>query len=140
MKIHLTSPLCTLPSYAHDGDAGMDLTSIQSGTIAPHGRGVFNTGVICVIPKGDYGKVSARSGLAVKYGIDVGAGIIDSGYRGEIKVVLFNHSDEPFNVSIGMKIAQLIIMPCRRVAIEHVKFEQITNTVRGTDGFGSTGV
>ena len=98
----------------------------------------MKTGISVAIPEGCYGRIAPRSGLAVKRFIDVGAGVIDADYRGEIGVVLFNHSDEDFVVKPGDRIAQLILEKIETPTVKEA--EELPDTKRGTDGFGSTGV
>ncbi len=124
-------------SYAHPGDAGADLRSSQDLTIPARDRLVVPTGVKIALPQGHVGLVWPRSGLAVKQGLDCGAGVVDSQYRGEIKVLLFNHNDSEYQIKKGERIAQLLIQK-----VETVEFEQVDDldaTSRGENGFGSTG-
>jgi dUTP pyrophosphatase len=96
-----------------------------------------DTGISIQPPPGCYGRVAPRSGLAAKYGIDVGAGVIDSDYRGIIRVILFNHNDQPFTINVGDRIAQLILEQALSVPVEQV--QELSNTTRNANGFGSTG-
>ena len=126
-----------LPQYAHRGDAGADLRAVETRIIAPRGRELVATGIYLELPEGHAGLIWPRSGPAVKLGLDCGAGVIDSHYRGEIKVLLFNHSDEEIRIQSGDRIAQLIIQK-----VETVKFifsDHLSETARNTAGFGSTG-
>ena len=126
-----------LPQYAHRGDAGADLRAVETRIIAPRGRELVATGIHLELPEGYAGLIWPRSGPAVKLGLDCGAGVIDSHYRGEIKVLLFNHSDEEIRIQSGDRIAQLIIQK-----VETVKFifsDHLSETARNTAGFGSTG-
>jgi len=117
---------------------GYDLYSTED-TVVPcqAGRALVPTGIAVVLPEGVYGRVAPRSGLTVKHCIDVGAGVIDPDYTGEVKVVLFNHGDEDFEVKKGDRIAQLILEKCETPPIEELNI--IEDTERGSDGFGSTG-
>lgn len=130
-----------LPNYAHLFDAGADLVSIESATLAPGERKLIATGISMAIPEGYVGLVHPRSGLAVKNGIALvnAPGTIDAGYRGEIKVCLINlDPTEVVELPAGSRIAQLVIQK-----VDHAKFQVVTelpNTDRGTGGFGSTGV
>lgn len=130
------------PQYAHADDAGADLRAAEALTIQPGRRALVGTGVAIALPEGYAGFVVPRSGLAAKRGITIvnAPGTIDAGYRGEIKVTLLNTDlDEAFEVAVGDRIAQLIVMPVSRAMF--VPVEQLSNdTARGTDGFGSTGV
>ena len=126
-----------LPQYAHRGDAGADLRASETQIISPRGRELVATGIHLELPEGYAGLIWPRSGPAVKLGLDCGAGVIDSHYRGEIKVLLFNHSDDEIHVQSGDRIAQLIIQK-----VETVKFifsDHLSETARNTAGFGSTG-
>ncbi len=126
-----------MPSYAHPGDAGMDLYSIESYIIPPHEKKIVQTGISMEIPEGYFGSIRDRSGLAAKYGIHALGGVIDSGYRGEIGVILINLGKERFEIKKGDKIAQLLIQK-----IESPKILEVTDlseTSRGVGGFGSTG-
>lgn len=131
----------SLPSYAHEGDAGLDLCAAESSVIKPYERRLVPCGISLEIPKGYAGLVIPRSGLAIKHGISVvnAPGLIDSGYRGEIKVILINlDPNEPFTISKGDRIAQLMIVKASHVAIEPVA--SLEDSERGSDGFGSSGV
>lgn len=136
-------PDARLPRYAHDGpfgDLAADLYSVVAATIAPHQTSVVPTGLAMAFPP-DYGAlVEDRSGLAVR-GITTLAGVIDPGYRGEIKVVLINVTDAPISLAAGDRIAQLRLV--RRIQAEFVEVEAMSEphliTQRGAGGFGSTG-
>ena len=127
----------SIPQYAHAGDAGADITASEKIAIPPRERTLVSTGVRLEIPKGYVGLIWPRSGLAVKKGIDCGAGVIDSHYRGEVKVLLFNHSDNEFQIEPGDRIAQILIQKVERVEFHLV--EQLNETARSDAGFGSTG-
>ena len=126
-----------LPQYAHKGDAGADLQAVESKIIAPRARELVATGVYLELPEGYAGLIWPRSGSAVKLGLDSGAGVIDSHYRGEIKVLLFNHSDDEIRIQPGDRIAQLIIQKVE--TFKFISSEQLSETTRNTSGFGSTG-
>lgn len=128
-----------LPSHSHPGDAGVDLRSVITTTLGPGERVLVPTGVAFEIPEKHCALVMPRSGLALKHGISIvnSPGLIDSGYRGEIKVTLINHGTEPFDVVRGERIAQLVIVPY--VTQEIVAVENLTDTSRGDGGYGSTG-
>lgn len=135
-------PDLQMPSYATDGDAGADLVAAENVTLAPGGgRALVATGAAIAIPAGYAGFVQPRSGLAYKYGVTVlnTPGLIDSGYRGELKVLLVNTDpDTAFEVVRGDRIAQLVIQ-----RVEHVDFVEVDElpiSERGDGGFGSTGV
>ena len=127
----------SIPQYAHAGDAGADITASEKIAIPPRERTLVSTGVRLEIPEGYVGLIWPRSGLAVKKGIDCGAGVIDSHYRGEVKVLLFNHSDNEFQIDPGDRIAQILIQKVERVEFHLV--DQLNETARSDAGFGSTG-
>ena len=127
----------SVPQYAHDGDAGADLTASEKTVIAARDRLLVSTGIRLEIPEGHVGLIWPRSGLAVKKGIDCGAGVIDSHYRGEIKVLLFNHSDSEFQIEPGDRIAQILIQKIERV--QFIPVNELSDTSRNEGGFGSTG-
>ncbi|WKY12102.1 hypothetical protein Q1695_003572 [Nippostrongylus brasiliensis] len=117
--------------------AGADLCSAEDCVVPAHGKFCVSTGLQVEVPYGYYGRVAPRSGLAAKNFIDVGAGVVDSDYRGELKVLLFNFGPTDFEVKKGDRIAQFI---CERIAhCNYVECESLTDTVRGDGGFGSTG-
>jgi dUTP pyrophosphatase len=129
-----------LPEHAHPGDAGVDLRSTIELTLKPGERAVVPTGIAVAIPEGYAGLVQPRSGLAARHGVGVvnAPGLIDAGYRGEIKVIAINlDPDEPFEVRRGDKIAQLVIYPVPLTAWREV--EELPGSDRGVAGFGSTG-
>jgi dUTP pyrophosphatase len=130
-----------LPSRAYAGDAGFDLTACDRHELGPGERAVVPTGLAVAIPEGLGGFVLPRSGLAARHGITIvnAPGLIDSGYRGEVKVVLLNTDRrEPFVVEPGMRIAQLVVLPL--AGIEPVELEELPETERGVRGFGSSRV
>lgn len=129
------------PTYAHPGDAGADLRSSEALVIGPGQRALVGTGVSIALPDGYVAFVVPRSGLAAKRGITVlnSPGTVDAGYRGELKVTLLNTDlEESFEVEVGDRIAQLIIMPVMRA--EFVPVNDLSASDRGEAGFGSTGV
>ena len=142
MKIPVvrSDPRIPMLASSHDGDAGADLVAAESHTIEPGQRTIVGTGLAMAIPDGFAGFVLPRSGLATRSGITVAnsPGLIDSGYRGELRVGLINHSDEPFTVKVGDRIAQLVVMAVETV--EFVEAEALDDTARGSGGFGSTGI
>ena len=99
----------TIPKRSTEGAAGYDLSAAEEATVPAQGKSVVKTGLSMAIPEGCYGRIAPRSGLAVKRHIDIGAGVIDQDYRGEVGVVMFNHSNEDFHVKMGDRIAQLIL-------------------------------
>jgi dUTP pyrophosphatase len=128
-----------LPARATPGSAGYDLASAEAGTLAPMERRLFRTGFAIAVPEGFECQVRPRSGLALKHGITLPntPATIDSDYRGELQVILVNLGAEPFEVTRGMRIAQLIVAPVLQAQIVEQKNLDITE--RGTKGFGSTG-
>lgn len=135
MKIKL-DPGAIMPTRAHRWDAGLDLYARARGILFAHDRATFDTRVHVQIPAGFVGFIKSRSGLMSKNGITTD-GTIDSGYTGSIKVTLFNNSDEDYIVDIGDKIAQLVILPCSIVDL--IQVDELEETERGDNGFGSTG-
>jgi dUTP pyrophosphatase len=128
-----------LPTYAQEGDAGADLRASEEVTINPGQHLLVKTGVSAAIPDGYVGMVCSRSGLALKSGVFVlnAPGIVDSGYRGEIGVILKNFGPFPFEVKVGDRIAQLLIQKVE--SANFVKVDVLSETTRGDGGFGSTG-
>jgi len=129
----------TLPGRAYEGDAGFDLVACESAVLGPGERAVIPTGIAVEIPEGYAGFVQPRSGLAARHGIGVvnSPGLIDAGYRGEVRVVLINTDRvEPFVVEPGMRIAQLVIAPV--AAARLVEVEELAGSERGARGFGSS--
>lgn len=139
LPVKRLSPTSTLPSKANLFDAGLDLYSDEKEvvTLAPGERRLFSTGISVAIPKGFVGLIWPRSGHAVKTGLDTMAGVIDSPYRGEIKVLLINHSGDHQIYRHGDKIAQLIIQ--QAPDFTPVETENLDETSRGNNGFGSSG-
>jgi dUTP pyrophosphatase len=133
-------PEAVLPSYAHPGDAGMDVCSVDQLEIPVGGRQLVKTGLVIILPTGYEAQVRSRSGLALKYGVSVlnSPGTIDEGYRGEVGVILANFGDQPFVVKPGDRIAQIVVSPVQQAEI--VETQEIDSTDRGAGGFGSTGV
>jgi len=145
LKVNKLSDDASLPTRAHVDDAGADLKSSESLTILPNTRACVSTGIsIEIIPPENlnnqikyYARIAARSGLSIRNNIDIGAGVIDMGFRGEIKVVVINNSNVPFIINKGDKIAQLIIELC--LIPDIIEDVELSNTIRGDNGFGSTG-
>jgi dUTP pyrophosphatase len=128
------------PTRAHDGDAGFDLYAAEAARLEPGERGSVGTGIAVAIPDGHAGLVLPRSGLAARHGIALvnAPGLIDAGYRGEVRVLLLNtDTAEPFEVAPGDRIAQLMITPF--AAPDLIELESLDETVRGAGGFGSSG-
>jgi len=130
-----SSAIC--PSRGSADAAGYDLYAAEAKVIEPGKRGLVKTDIQIAVPEGCYGRVAPRSGLAWKHGIDVGAGVIDRDYRGNVGVILFNFGDEPFAVAQGDRIAQLILE--RILMAELQEMPTLDATQRGEGGFGSTG-
>ena len=126
-----------LPEYGSASAAGADLRASEALVIPPGGRAAVPTALRLQLPPGHAGLVWPRSGLAVRHGIDTLAGVIDSDYRGELKVVLVNHGDQPFAIAAGDRVAQLLVQRVERAAFRAVA--SVEETSRGQDGFGSTG-
>jgi dUTP pyrophosphatase len=126
-----------VPTRGSDGAVGYDLYSSEDAVVpCQAGRALVGTGITVVLPQGVYGRVAPRSGLAVKHCINVGAGVIDPDYTGEIKVVLFNHGENDFEIKKGDRIAQLVLERCETPPIEEISI--VEDTERGSNGFGST--
>ena len=138
VKVVKTNVNAKLPTRGSEHAAGWDLHAAEAATIPARGRSLIQTGLSFEIPNEMYGRIAPRSGLALKFGIDVGAGVVDSDYRGSVGVILFNHDDAPFVVKEGDRIAQIIFTPCPSVVLD--ESADHSTTERGTEGFGSTGV
>ena len=126
-----------IPTRGSGSAVGYDLYSTDEVVIPPTHRALVGTSVAIVLPPGVYGRVAPRSGLTVKHGIQVGAGVVDPDYTGEVKVVLFNHGDKDFEVKRGERIAQLVLEKCDTPDVEEIGL--LEETERGAGGFGSTG-
>ena len=137
MKVKKLAYEARLPTRGSGGAVGYDLYSIDAVVIPPKHRALLSTGIAVVLPPGVYGRVAPRSSLALKYGIQVGAGVIDPDYTGEVKVILFNHGHADFEVNKGDRIAQLILEKCDTPEV--VEIGLLEETERGSGGFGSTG-
>jgi dUTP pyrophosphatase len=130
-----------LPSRAHSGDAGLDLSACEEITIGVGERAAVGTGIAVEIPEGHAGLVVPRSGLALRHGISMvnAPGVIDAGYRGEVRLLLLNTDNEsPFTVEPGMRVGQLLVVPVADVDV--VETDEVTATERGAGGFGSSGL
>jgi dUTP pyrophosphatase len=139
IRIRKLNESAILPKYEHEDDSGLDLYSIEAYEIQPGETILVKTGLAIELPIGTEAQIRPRSGLALKYSITVlnTPGTIDAGYRGEIGVILINHGKQVFNITKGMKIAQMVIAPVLKIGIEEV--QGLTETRRGEGGFGSTG-
>jgi len=130
----------SLPGYAHGGDAGLDLAANAEVELQPGARALIPTGLAVALPESHAGLVLPRSGLASKHGVTLvnAPGLIDSGYRGEINIAVINlDRDRPYTITRGERIAQLLVVPF--AALEPMEVVDLTDTARGTGGFGSTG-
>jgi dUTP pyrophosphatase len=136
LKVKKTSPEAKLPLYQHAGDAGLDLFSAVDDVIAAGEVKAIPTGIRMAIPEGFVGLIWDKSGLSLR-AVHRLAGVIDAGYRGEVRVVMANLSREPFAIQKGMKIAQMLVQPV--ATVEVVEAEELDDTSRGEGGFGSTG-
>jgi dUTP pyrophosphatase len=140
LAVHLLDPAATLPTRAHGDDAGFDLYAVEDATLAPGERVAVRTGVALEVPERHAGLVLPRSGLAARHGIALvnAPGLIDAGYRGEVRVLLLNTDrSESFAISAGDRIAQLVIT--RIEAPDIVEVQELAVSERGERGFGSTG-
>ena len=137
LKIKKLNPAAKAPSYAHHGDAGLDLYSAEDKIIKPNERAIVKTGIAMEIPHGYAGLVWDKSGIATKGGLKVLGGVIDCNYRGESLVAIVNLSDKDYEVKKGEKIAQMLIQKVEHMEIEEVS--ELSDTSRGAGGFGSTG-
>jgi dUTP pyrophosphatase len=139
LAVKLLHPAAKLPERAHPGDAGADLFSVEEVVIPPGERRDVGTGLALAIPWGHAGFVQPRSGLAFKHGIMVvnSPGLIDSGYRGEVRVSLYNSGKEPFAVRVGERVAQLVVQKVEQA--EFIATAELPETARGEGGFGSSG-
>ena len=139
LRVRRLSPDAIIPAYAHPGDAGLDLHAGENVALDPGVACLVSTGVAIELPEATEAQVRPRSGLALKHSVTVlnTPGTIDEGYRGEVGVVLINHGATTFHVTRGMRIAQLVVQ--KRWTVEVVEVDGLTDTTRGTGGFGSTG-
>lgn len=138
IRFVLLNPGAIVPTRATDGSAGFDLYADIGAIIQPHSRQIVTTGIMVDVGAVSVGLVCPRSGLAYNYGLTVlnAPGIIDSDYRGEVKVILYNTGTDPYTVRVGERIAQLVVVPC----IVHAQaVASLEDTARGGGGFGSTG-
>ena len=135
LRLH---PAAKLPTRGSRDAAGLDLYALEDVTLAAAGgRAALRTGLSVALPRGFYGRVAPRSGLAVRHGLDVLAGVIDSDYRGEIICALVNHGAEPLTLAAGQRVAQLIVEAI--ITPEPAWADALDETARGAGGFGSTG-
>jgi len=137
LKIKKLHPNAKVPTYAHHGDAGFDLYAIESVSIPVGARVLVGTGIAIEIPDGYVGLIWDKSGLSMVHGLKNLGGVIDAGYRGEIKAGVVNLSDEDYTITAGHKVAQMLIQKVERADIKEVT--ELSDTSRGHGGFGSTG-
>jgi len=138
VKIEKCHEHAIIPKYAHEGDAAFDFYSVEDQLLKTGEKKIISTGIKLAIPENHVGLIWDRSGLAAKSGIHILGGVIDSGYRGEILIILKNLGSEDFQVERGMRVAQMLIQPVVRVNLEEV--ESLDETKRGEGRFGSTGL
>ena len=140
LKVLRLDESAIIPKYEHPNDSGLDLFSVEETEVPAGESELVRTGISIELPPGTEAQIRPKSGIALKYQITVlnTPGTIDEGYRGEIGVILINHGKEPFTITQGMKIAQMVITPVVRVEVEEV--DALSSTSRGSGGFGSTGI
>lgn len=140
LKVRRLAATARLPAYAHPGDAGLDLVASEGVEIPPGESRLVRTGIAIELPANTEAQVRPRSGLALQHQVTVlnAPGTIDQGYRGEVGVILINHGRQAFAVGAGMKIAQLVVTPVYTVDV--VEVDALSETARGSGGFGSTGL
>lgn len=126
-----------LPQFARKGDAAFDLRSAVDVVLQPMHKEIIPTGLKIAVPEGYAGLIWDRSGMAAKHSLTTMAGVLDSGYRGEIKIVIINLGKEAVQITKGMRVAQMLVQPVLNMEIEEV--EELEDTERGDGGFGSTG-
>lgn len=136
LRVVKLSSRATVPTRATEGSAGYDLASSEDVVVPKRGRALISTHLSIMMPKNTYGRISSRSGHSLKNGIEIGAGVLDSDFRGHVKVLMYNHSDTDFQVTQGMNIAQLI---CEVIVTPQVtETSGLPETERGAKGFGSS--
>src|SRR5688572_19560484 len=140
LRVKRLTAASQLPCFAHPGDAGLDLFSLENVMLEPGDCRLIRTGISLELPRGTEAQIRPRSGLALEHTVTVlnAPGTIDEGYRGEVGVILINHGPVPFEVTPGARIAQLVVQ--RRLEITVVEADELSVTQRGAGGYGSTGV
>lgn len=140
VKFKRVDPAAVLPVYARPGDVGMDVCACEEAVLHPGERRLVRTGLVMELPEGAEAQMRPRSGLALKHGVTLlnTPGTIDAGYRGEVGVILVNLGQEPFEVRVGMRIAQMVVAPVVRAEV--VEVAEVSGTERGAGGFGSSGM
>ncbi|KAF4510765.1 hypothetical protein G6O67_002633 [Ophiocordyceps sinensis] len=137
LQVRKLSDKGRLPTRGSAFAAGYDLYAAKDTTVPARGKVLVDTDISIAVPAGTYGRIAPRSGLASKHFIDTGAGVIDADYRGQVKVLLFNHADADFDIKEGDRVAQLVLE--RIVTPDVVEVQELEESVRGAGGFGSTG-
>jgi dUTP pyrophosphatase len=139
LRVKRISRSVAIPVYAREGDAGLDLCAAESGILVRGGRRLFRTGLAIELMPESEGQIRSRSGLAADFGVVVlnSPGTVDSGFRGELRVLLANFGEADFDVKVGMRIAQLVVAKIARVSVLEV--DTLSQSERGQGGFGSTG-
>lgn len=139
LKVKMDDDAGYVPAYAHDGDAGLDLRAVEDYVVPVGQSKLVRTGFRCEIPAGSVGLVFPRSGLGSQ-GITLrnAVGVVDSGYRGEVRAAVWNTTDHPVTISRGDRVCQMVVMPYCQCSVDAV--DELGDTERGTDGYGSTGV
>ncbi len=138
IKIKKLHPDAIIPHYAHSGDAGLDIYSNENAIIPPKERMLISTGLAIELPEGYVSLIKDKSGIAYKRGLTHMAGVIEYTYTGEYKILLYNTTEQPYEIKKGEKIAQLVIVPVATADIEEV--QELSETQRGDGAFGSTGL
>lgn len=140
MEFKKLSPRAISPERASQEAAGFDLHAAYDQVVPAQGRAKIKTDLQICLPKGCYGRIAPRSGLALDHFIDIGAGVVDRDFRGNISIIIFNHGKQDFPVLAGDRVAQLILERiCEDVELREMKNQELPKTKRGTQGFGSTG-
>jgi len=139
LKVKRLSEHAVFPKYAHEGDAGLDLYSIEEMILQPGRSGLVKTGIAIELPENTEAQIRPRSGLALKHNVTVlnSPGTVDEGYRGEICVLLINHSNHYYQIQKGEKIAQMVIKPT--IKLDVIEVTSLSVSARGQGGYGSTG-
>jgi dUTP pyrophosphatase len=140
IKVQKIKDTAIIPKYAHEGDAGVDLYSTEEYLIKPGERVLVSTGIKIAIPPGHEAQIRPKSGLALKHGLSIvnTPGTIDSGYRGEVGIIIINLGKEEYKIETGKKVAQMVINQVEEATFEEVK--ELDETTRNQGGFGSTGL
>lgn len=137
LKVTRNNHRAYLPTRSTPGSAGYDLYAVEACSLDPGERCLIDTGISIQVPPNTYGRIAARSGMSVQYGIQIGAGVIDEDYRGNVKILMFNHGNETVHIKYGDRIAQLILEQIKCLPIEETDI--LDDTERGRSGFGSSG-